>query len=556
MSLACCSQLAPRKYRERNPSRPHLDTFIDDRGYDRGKDRLSESNTMTPEPYNEPFGSLAQPLLILDLANNHNGSVSHGKAIIDSAREALEGIGFPAAIKFQYRDLDSLIHPEYKGNFDFKYIKRFEETRLNDDAYLQLIDHARSTGFLVACTPFDEPSVSKVVKHGFDIMKVASACATDWPLLTEVVNHNMPLVVSTGGLSIQEIDRLAAFLSKRIDNLALMHCVAVYPTPDHHLALNRIDALRERYRGITIGYSTHEDPQNMFAGPLALAKGAHILERHIGLASDGMAVNDYSSQGKELRGWAQRLQEASVMMSAMDDVNFLNPVEQESVRALRRGVYARNELSPGHEISDEDVMFAIPVLSEQVTANSWSKQEKKSVIHPIGSLGKLTVSNVTLSSKDARLREIVERSKLHFESAGILVPNRSSVELSHHYGIEKFDEFGIVMVTVVNRDYCKKVIGVFPGQHHPEHVHKKKEETFICMSGTLIVQLGEEQHTLKPGDILTVEVGVPHSFYSPDGAVFEEISSTHFVDDSFYSDESINNNTERKTKLSVWSLSE
>jgi N-acetylneuraminate synthase len=51
-------------------------------------------------------------------------------------------------------------------------------------------------------------------------------------------------------------------------------------------------------------------------------------------------------------------------------------------------------------------------------------------------------------------------------------------------------------------------------------------------------------------------VGVKHGFHSPDGAVFEEISSTHFVDDSFYTDESINANAERKTKLSVWSLTE
>ena len=100
------------------------------------------------------------------------------------------------------------------------------------------------------------------------------------------------------------------------------------------------------------------------------------------------------------------------------------------------------------------------------------------------------------------------------------------------------------MVTVVNRDYCKKVIGVFPGQFHPEHVHKKKEETFICMSGTLILDLDGAKHTLKAGDIMTVEVGVRHSFSSPDGAVFEEISSTHFVDDSYYTDESINANAE------------
>jgi sialic acid synthase SpsE/quercetin dioxygenase-like cupin family protein len=511
---------------------------------------------MTPTPPRDIFGSPSQPLLILDLANNHNGSVAHGKAIIDSAVEALEGIDFPAAIKFQYRDLDTLIHPDFKGNYDFKYIKRFEETRITDEQYLELVAYSRERGFLTACTPFDEISVQKIVDHGFDIMKVASACATDWPLLTAVAEQDMPVIVSTGGLSIRETDQVAAFLSKRVDQFALMHCVAVYPTPDSELALNRIDLLKGRYKGVPVGYSTHEDPSNVVAGGLALAKGAHILERHVGLEAEGMAVNAYSSQAAELRAWALRLKEAAQMMSGMDDANYVNQAELDSVRALRRGVYAKHALTAGREIGDDDVVFAIPVLEGQITANMWSKLEEKMAFADMAAGEMLTTETVTITNHKALLRELVERSKLHFESAGVIVPNRSAVELSHHYGLDRFDEFGIVMVTVVNRDYCKKVIGVFPGQSNPEHVHKKKEETFICMSGTLVVELDDVTHTLKPGDILTVEVGVRHSFSSPDGAVFEEISSTHYVDDSFYTDESINANTERKTKLSVWSLAE
>ena len=505
---------------------------------------------------NRPFGTPASPLLILDLANNHNGSVTHGKAIIDSAAEALGGIDFPAAIKFQYRHLDTLIHPQHQGNHDFKYIKRFEETRISDDEYLELIGHAREKGFLVACTPFDEISVQKVVDHGFDILKVASACATDWPLLTEIVKHDLPVIVSTGGLSVHDTDRVATFMAKRVSHLALMHCVAVYPTPDAELALNRIDLLKNRYKGVTIGYSTHENPKNTVAGGLALAKGAQILERHIGLEAAGMAVNDYSSQAEELAEWATRLQEASIMLSGMDEAAYLNQTEQDSVRALRRGVYAKGPLTSGSEISDTDVLFQIPVFDDQLTANEWSKLEHKKVTDDIGAEEMLTSSNVAISDRDAVVSQLIERSKLHFESAAVLIPNRSSVEISHHYGIDQFDKFGIVMVTVVNRDYCKKLIGVFPGQSNPEHVHKKKEETFVCLSGTLIVTLGGELHTMTPGDILTVKVGIPHSFTSPDGAVFEEISSTHYVNDSFYTDESINQNTHRKTKISVWSLAE
>jgi quercetin dioxygenase-like cupin family protein len=335
-----------------------------------------------------------------------------------------------------------------------------------------------------------------------------------------------------------------------------MHCVAVYPTPDGELALNRIDMLKNRYKDVTIGYSTHEDPRNVVAGGLALAKGAQIMERHIGLEAEGMAVNNYSSQAGELKEWAHRLKEASVMLSGMDSVGYLNPVERESVRALRRGVYAKNVLVAGDEIADNDVVFQIPVFEGQLTANEWSKLEQKHATSSIEMQEMLTASNVAISDTDAVVSGLIERSKLHFESAGVMVPNRSAVELSHHYGLDRFDEFGIVMVTVVNRDYCKKVIGVFPGQTNPEHVHKKKEETFVCLSGTLVVNLGGKIHTMKPGDILTVEVGTPHSFTSPDGAVFEEISSTHYVNDSFYTDDSINTNNDRKTKISVWSLAE
>lgn len=502
------------------------------------------------------FGSAAAPLLILDLANNHNGSVAHGKAIIDSAAEALANVPFPAAIKFQYRDLDTLIHPDHQGNHDFKYIKRFEETRITDEDYLELVKHSRHRGFLVACTPFDEISVQKVVDHGFDVIKVASACATDWPLLTEVAKHNLPTIVSTGGLGLQETDRVAGFLTKRIDQVALMHCVAVYPTPDSELALNRIDMLKKRYRNVSVGYSTHEAPTNLVAGSLALAKGAQILERHIGLEAEGMVVNNYSSQAHELTAWAQRLHEASLMLSGMDHVGFYNEAEQQSVRALRRGVYAAATIESGTEIGSEDVVFQIPVFDSHLTANDWSQREQKSALSAIGAGEMLTTNNVAISNTDATVRRIIERSNLHFESAGVVIPNRSAVELSHHYGIDEFDHFGIVMVTVVNRDYCKKVIGVFPGQTNPEHFHKKKEETFVCLSGTLVVSLDGVTHTLKPGDVLTVEVGIPHSFTSPDGAVFEEISSTHYANDSFYTDDSINSNENRKTKISVWSVAE
>ena len=500
------------------------------------------------------FGSTGRPLLVLELANNHNGSVDHGKTIIDRAAEAISGLGFNAAIKFQYRDLDTLIHPQFKGDYSYKYIKRFEETRLNDDQFAELIHHSREKGFSVACTPFDEASVEKLVEHGFDYLKVASAYSTDWPLLTRVVDANLPTVVSTGGLSIRDLDRSVVFLSKRVHQLALMHCVAVYPTPDDQLALNRLDLMRDRFPGIALGYSTHERQDNYLAVGLALAKGAHIFERHIAEDDGTIPVNAYSSSSDHLRLWAESLRDAIAMTAGMDHSAWANSEEQSAVRELRRGVYARNSIEAGTELDDSDVFFAIPVLEGQVTANDWSKVETKTAATHIEEHEALTQSNVEISHVSDAVRDIIERSRELLKKANIILPAQSRVELSHHYGLDRFFEFGAVLATLVNRDYCKKIIAVFPGQSNPEHLHKIKEETFICVYGEMTVNLGGDIHRMKEGDILTVPTGVPHGFTSASGAVFEEISSTHQGSDSYYTDETINLNSSRKTELSVWSL--
>lgn len=500
------------------------------------------------------FGTVQKPLLILELANNHNGSVPHGKHIIDLAAEAVAGLGFTAAIKFQYRDLDSLIHPSYKGDFSFKYIKRFEETRLSDEQFLELIDHARKKGFLVACTPFDEASVGKIIEHKFDFLKVASAYSTDWPLLTKVVEAEMPTIVSTGGLGVRDLDRSVVFLSKRLQKLALMHCVAVYPTPDDQLSLNRLDMMRERFPGIALGYSTHERQDNYQAVGLALAKGAHIFERHIAEDDGEIPVNSYSSSSEHLQAWAVSLKNAIEMTAGMDRSAWSNDTEQSAVRELRRGVYAKRNLDNETELQDSDVFFAIPVVEDQITANDWSKVETKSTKVSVIENASLTSHNVEISQVSDAVRDIIEQTRDLLRLANVSLPAQSRVELSHHYGLEKFFDFGAVLATLVNREYCKKVIAVFPGQTNPEHLHKVKEETFICIFGDLKVSLGGETHLLKEGDILTVPTGVPHGFTSASGAVFEEISSTHQGSDSYYTDKSINSNEFRKTELSVWSL--
>lgn len=493
-----------------------------------------------------------EPLLILDLANNHNGSVSHGKQIIDEIRRALEPFDVRAAIKFQYRDLDTFIHPDFKGREDIKYVKRFESTRLRWSDFEELADYVRQAGFLTACTPFDESSVYQVLEHGYDILKIASASFTDWPVLEEVAKTHLPIVASTAGASLAEIDRVASFLKHRGKDFALMHCVAAYPTANADLQLNRIDMLANRYVGVPIGYSTHENPDNMAAVQIAVAKGVRILERHVGIGTDSAPLNDYSSDPRTISDWVTSIKTAIEMCGRTDGVFVPVAAELEALGGLRRGAFARESLMPGEHISDKSVYFAIPLQPDQIVANDWSKYVTRTASLQVQENEPLLSSTVAQTDEQEIIWQIVQRARELFSKSGVTLPQHADLEISHHYGLSKFDEVGLLMVTVVNRDYCKKLLGVLPGQSHPEQFHEKKEESFHCLTGELDLVLNGEHQWMHPGDVVLVQPGVRHSFSSKTGCVLEEISSTHFKDDSFYTDSTIGQNPNRKTFVSFW----
>ena len=138
--------------------------------------------------------------------------------------------------------------------------------------------------------------------------------------------------------------------------------------------------------------------------------------------------------------------------------------------------------------------------------------------------------------------------------AKVPLSHEFTTEYSHHYGITKFREVGVVLISVVNREYAKKILVQLPGQKHPMHYHKLKEETFIVLSGELISNLDGAEKLLKPGDSLTVPPGVWHKFRTETGCVFEEISTTAYSNDSVYRDPSINELTsgQRKTVVDHW----
>jgi sialic acid synthase SpsE/D-lyxose ketol-isomerase len=494
-----------------------------------------------------------KPLFILELANNHMGDVEHGLRVINEFCTLTKSYPeFSFAFKLQYRELDTFIHPDFKDRTDIKYIKRFSETRLDRAQTKRLVDAIKGHGVLAMCTPFDEPSVGRIIEDGFDILKVASCSFTDWPLLERISQADLPIIASTAGIELHNIDNVVAFLSNRGKQFSLEVCVAEYPTPYPHLQLNQLDLMIQRYPGLRIGYSTHEDPNETIPVAMAIAKGARIFEKHVGVPTEAYALNTYSANPEQGKAWLDAARKAYAIAGVVGERVPPTKAELDSLLSLRRGAFAKRPIRKGERVKTEDVFFAIPTEPGHVTANEWSKYTHYFAETDIAERGALLASNTSSQQVRSEILSIAGRIKTLLKSSGVVVPGEAALEISHHYGLAKFDEFGITMLTVVNRDYCKKLIAVLPGQKHPEQYHNKKEETFHMLHGELTIVLDGVERMLQPGAVVTITPGMRHAFSSSSGAVFEEISSTHFVDDSFYTDPAIALNKDRKTFLRYW----
>jgi sialic acid synthase SpsE/mannose-6-phosphate isomerase-like protein (cupin superfamily) len=493
-----------------------------------------------------------RPLFILEMANNHMGEVDHGVALIRAMKDAVKGFDqFEFAFKLQFRDLDTYIHASAKGRADLKYIKRFEETKLPRASFEKLVAEMRANSFTPACTPFDEVSVGTIDEMGIDIVKVASASFTDWPLLERVAKLDKPVVASTATTTLEEMDAVVSFFLHRSRRLTLMHCVAEYPTPGDQLRLSQIDVLRNRYPGVRIGYSTHEDPAATTPVMIAVAKGATVFEKHVALKTDKHAVNAYSATPEQVRAWVSAAATAYTMCGPSDRTE--SPAsERKALHALRRAVFASRDIKKGETLKADAVTIAFPPVEGQLTANERSKYVSHVATKDIKSGAPVLNADVEAHNHRDEVLTAVRAVKDLLKQANIVVPGKAELEISHHYGLARFNETGLVMITVVNREYCKKLLAMLPGQDHPEQYHNKKEETFVVLHGSMKLWLDGEERDVGPGDVITVGRGVRHRFKATTGVVFEEISSTHIVDDSFYTDPAIALNKDRKTFLAYW----
>ena len=218
--------------------------------------------------------------IIAEIGINHNGDLSIAKKLIDIAKVAGCDV-----VKFQKRNPDVCV-PEKQKNImretpwgyitylDYKYKVEFEK-----EEYDIIDEYCKQLKIHWFASPWDVDSVNFLSQYNIPALKVPSASLNDTELLLAMKATGIPIILSSGMSTQDEVDEAINLFSG--SEIALLHCVSTYPTPPEELNLNVIKTYKEKYPKTIIGYSGHET--GLSTTYVAVALGAKIIERHITL---------------------------------------------------------------------------------------------------------------------------------------------------------------------------------------------------------------------------------------------------------------------------------
>jgi sialic acid synthase len=297
--------------------------------------------------------------VIAEIGHNHQGDVEQAKRLIDAAHEC--GVN---AVKLQKRSNRTLYTREFyeqpydnELSFGRTYGEHREALELDRDEYRELLDHARDVGMTLFATAFDFESADELAELGVPAFKFASGDLTNTPLQRHVALFGKPLLLSTGGGKLADIERAVETILPLNDELCVLQCTAAYPASVEDLNLNVITTLRERFPELVIGLSDHQNGIAMAV--VAYMLGARVIEKHFTL-DHALKGRDhaFSLMPEGMRRLVRDLHRVPLALG--DGTKRPLPVEVDPLEKMGKKLVAARELELGHVLTAADLAIKSP----------------------------------------------------------------------------------------------------------------------------------------------------------------------------------------------------
>ena len=297
--------------------------------------------------------------VIAEIGHNHQGSVEKAQELFVLAKQS--GVD---AVKLQKRDnrrlfTRALYETPYdnENSFGATYGAHREALELDRGAFVELQACARELGLLFFATAFDEASADLLAAIDVPAYKLASGDLWNTPLLRHVAALGKPLVVSTGGATLEDVDRAVETILPLNQDLCLLQCTAAYPAAVEELNLGVITTYRERYPELVIGLSDHQDGIAM--STVAYMLGARVIEKHFTSSHAAKGTDHAFSLMPD--GMRRLVRDLRRIPTAIGDGS-KRPLASEAKPLERMGkkLVAVRALPAGHVLADGDLVAKSP----------------------------------------------------------------------------------------------------------------------------------------------------------------------------------------------------
>jgi sialic acid synthase len=297
--------------------------------------------------------------VIAEIGHNHQGNLGKAKEMFRAAKEC--GVN---AVKLQKRDNRSLytralyeMPYDNENSFGATYGAHREALEFGRVEYEELKRYAGEIGLTMFATAFDFRSADFLAELDMPAFKIASGDLKNLPLLKHVAQLGRPTIVSTGGGTMEDVERAYDTIMPRNRHLCLLQCTASYPVDPEEMNLRVITTFREKFPDIVVGLSDHQN--GIALAMVAYTLGARVIEKHFTLNRAWKGTDHaFSLEPGGMRRLVRDLRRASVALG--DGVKRVYPSENKPLLKMAKKIVATRNLPAGHVIRLEDVALKSP----------------------------------------------------------------------------------------------------------------------------------------------------------------------------------------------------
>lgn len=297
--------------------------------------------------------------VIAEIGHNHQGNLETAKELVRVAKECGAN-----AVKLQKRDNRTLYTRElynkpydHENSFGATYGEHREALEFGWEEYRELQQYAQELGITLFATVFDFPSADFLAELDMPAFKIGSGDLTSIPLLKYVAGFQKPMIISTGGGTMEDVQRAYAAIVPINPQLCIMQCTSGYPCAFEEMNLGVITTYRERFPDIVIGLSAHDSGIAMALVGYVL--GARVVEKHFTL-NRAMKGTDhaFSLERPGLRRLVRDLRRARVALG--DGTKRPYPSEAAPLYKMGRKLVAACDLPASYVLTREDIAIKSP----------------------------------------------------------------------------------------------------------------------------------------------------------------------------------------------------